>query len=102
MNATQTAETSPKAKTYYANISPGSGDGPVLTIDRARTQGRENAIVNNPSDLRALIESRNVTRVMIADSRFPQHGYATAAFRAQPGRKGFVLLSDRTIAKLWQ
>ena len=73
-----------------------------MAIDRARTQGRENAIVNSPSDLRALIETRNVTRVTIADSRFPQRGYATAAFRAQPGRKGFVLLSDRTIAKLWR
>ena len=101
MNTTQTTET-PKAKTYYANVSPGSGDGPVLTLDRAACQGSENAPVNDAAVLKALIAARNVTRVMIADSRFPQCGYATAAFRAQPGRKAPPQLTDAAIAKLWQ
>mgnify|MGYP006360837273 CR=1 FL=1 len=92
----------PIAKTYHANISPGSGDGPVLTLDRAICQGRENTPITGAGELKALIVAKGVTRVMIADTRFLQRGYSTAAFRAQPGRKGFVLLSDRTIAKLWQ
>ena len=99
---TQTAPKSPASKTYYANVSPGSGDGPVLTLDRALCQGHENVPVSDAAALKALIAARNVTRVMIADSRFPQRGYATPVFRAQPGRKVPPQLTDAAIAKLWQ
>ena len=99
---TQPAPQSPAIKTYYANVSPGSGDGPVLTLDRAACQGSENAPVSDAAALKALIAARNVARVMIADSRFPQRGYATPVFRAQPGRKAPPQLTDAAIAKLWQ
>jgi hypothetical protein len=99
---TQTAPKSPATKTYYANVSPGSGDGPVLTLDRALCQGHENVPVSDAAALKALIAARNVARVMIADSRFPQRGYATPVFRAQPGRKAPALLDEQTIAKLWR
>jgi hypothetical protein len=98
----QTAPKSPVTKTYYANVSPGSGNGPVLTLDRAVCQGRENTPIASAEELKALIAAKGVTRVMIADSRFPQCGYATAAFRAQPGRKAPPQLTDAAIAKLWQ
>lgn len=92
----------PIAKTYYANISPGSGDGPVLTLDRAICQGRENIPITSAEELKALITAKGVTRVMIADTRFLQRGYSTAAFRAQPGRKAPALLDDKVITKLWR
>ena len=92
----------PIAKTYHANISPGSGDGPVLTLDRAICQGRENTPIASAEDLKALIVAKGVARVMIADTRFLQRGYSTAAYKPQPGRKAPALLDDRTIAKLWR
>ena len=92
----------PIAKTYHANISPGSGDGPVLTLDRAICQGRENTPITNAEELKALVVAKGATRVTIADTRFLQCGYSTAAFRAQPGRKTPALLDDKTIAKLWR
>ena len=92
----------PIAKTYHANISPGSGDGPVLTLDRAACQGRENTPIASAEELKALITEKGVTRVMIADTRFLQRGYSTATFRAQPGRKAPALLDEKTIAKLWR
>lgn len=97
-----TAPKSPATKTYYANISPGSGDGPVLTLDRALCQGRENTPITSAEELKALISAKGVTRVMVADTRFLQRGYSTAAFRAQPGRKAPALLDEQTIAKLWR
>lgn len=99
MNTTQTT-----TKTYYANISPGSGDGPVLMLDRAPMAGRHavgQRYVTNAETLQALIAMNNVTRVMIADTRFAQRGYATAAFKAQPGRKAPALLTPKIVAKLW-
>ena len=39
---------------------------------------------------------------MIADTRFLQRGYSTAAYKPQPGRKAPALLDDKTIAKLWR
>lgn len=99
---TQPASKSPVTKTYYANVSPGSGNGPVLTLDRAACQGSENAPVSDAAALKALIAARNVARVMVADTRFLQRGYSTAAFRAQPGRKAPALLDEQTIAKLWR
>ena len=92
----------PIAKTYHANISPGSGDGPVLTLDRAICQGRENTPIASAEDLKALIVAKGVARVTIADSRFLQRGYSTAAYQPQPGRKAPALLDDKTIAKLWR
>lgn len=92
----------PIAKTYQANISPGSGDGPVLTLDRAPTQGRETTPIANAAELAALIAAKGVTRVMISDTRFLQRGYSTAAYKPQPGRKVPALLDERTIAKLWR
>ena len=50
----------PIAKTYHANISPGSGDGPVLTLDRAICQGRENTPIASAEDLKALIVAKGV------------------------------------------
>ncbi len=92
----------PIAKTYHANISPGSGDGPVLTLDRAVCQGRENTPITSAEELKALIVAKGVTRVAIADTRFLQRGYSTAAYQPQPGRKAPALLDDKTIAKLWR
>ncbi len=95
----------PIAKTYYANISPGSGDGPVLTLDRAPLAGRHavsQRYVANAEELKALIVAKGVTRVAIADTRFLQRGYSTAAYQPQPGRKAPALLDDKTIAKLWR
>ena len=92
----------PIAKTYHANISPGSGDGPVLTLDRAICQGRENTPITSAEELKALIAAKGATRVTIADTRFLQRGYSTAAYQPQPGRKAPALLDDKTIAKLWR
>mgnify|MGYP000379081288 FL=1 len=92
----------PIAKTYHANISPGSGDGPVMTLDCAICQGRENTPIANAEELKALIAAKGVTRVMVADTRFLQRGYSTAAYKPQPGRKAPALLDDKTIAKLWR
>ena len=92
----------PIAKTYHANISPGSGDGSVLTLDRAACQGRENTPIASAEELKALIAAKGVTRVMVADTRFLQRGYSTAAYKPQPGRKAPALLDDKTIAKLWR
>lgn len=89
-------------KTYHANVSPGSGDGPVLTLDRAPTLGLENAPVTSTEELRELVARRGVARVTIADSRFPLCGFRTTDAKLGHSRRQPPRLTDEVLAKLWR
>lgn len=98
---TQTAPKSPATKTYYANFHYVGSEGHVANVSANATIGLENIPASSVEELMALLAARAAKRILIADSRFAQRGYALPGFKPYGRSRMPPTFTDAIARKLW-
>ena len=95
-------------KTFFANITADSGNGPVLQISDTPTETprhnpaavSENIRITSSADILRLVQERRCGKVLVTRTDFPRRGFSTEFYRGT--RSVPPLVTEKALAKLWK